>query len=343
MKWILTMLVLLPALAFGNNVKAYYDAVNAAEFCILEGKFPCASENYRKAFRNLDQPFARHLFNAALVEARLGTYQLIASLFTQLMERGVPYSSLRWRPEFAGYFSSSYGIAFEVSAGNIQVKTDPEYQETLRQLHETDQQFRGAAKNSPAIDDSIRSNARVVINTLLALIRDKGFPTEQQVGVSPEFFQPRYFPLFFIHQASGHMQQFNLGGLLLENIDAGKLEATLGNDLINHMNGINTFGTGVMRILLVRVIDSTKSAAREENYVLLDSSDYGYFPLDARMTELANQDRPRRYLCDYETSLRKSLYELKHRDFILGNMFSGANLIYTIREGFIEDSAKLRH
>jgi hypothetical protein len=307
------ILFLLPGLlvAQSQQLKTYYQHIHKAENFILDKQYDSSHIYFEAAFSLRNEPFARHVYNAAIVTMYLNDYAKTEKYLRFLIERGASVTRLSKKEALQPFFVSQTGKKFLSTATHIKPVYNYAYRAALAELLRRDQQYRvlpGAyTKHRQAILKIDSQN----IQQFLGMVKRYGFPTESKIGIdTTESFAPAYFPILMIHQGGGFMQQYNFSPLLKDAIFDGEIDNELGNYLTNLANSFYAYH--VTRVQLVRVKDKNRSASDPSNYDLLDSTNWGFFPLTP--------------------AEQQNLYSLQDNTFQFGSIASNASMIITSRE-----------
>lgn len=326
MKFIFTFIfaaLFLFAEAQKKSLSHYYFLINSAERFIIEGKLDSASICFKKGFQKINHPFSRHIYNAAVVESKLGNNKNVSHYLKRIVELGASFYKIWNQDIFLSFFSSNEGKAFIKNYKNFKPVFSQEYRKKIELMLEDDQSFRVKKGSYNIYGDTILKIDKKNIEKFLSLTKLYGFPSEYKIGLdTSNFSNPLYIPIV-IHQSSGSMQQYDFTNILKKNVLEGNIENKAGDFMINRSTGNNFYQ--IVKAQYVKPIDSTISVANPHNIIILDSSDWGYFPLSKKEADVINSRRQELYLENYEESLLKALFSLKNKDYLLSS--SGANSI----------------
>jgi hypothetical protein len=302
------------SIAFAQeNLKSYYDNIYKADDFIVAGRLDSAELSLRAAFAHKPKPFARHLYIYAIVNSKLGNFQKVSSAFKSLLELGMPFDKIVEANLFSGYLQSAEGKKMAKSYKKIKPSYDHAYRERIKLMLVRDQLFRTKAGSYSTYGDTIKKIDRENIDELMMLIRTKGFPTEQRVGIDEKLNFAPLFALLIIHQSSGPMQQYDFSELIREQVKNGNIENREGYFLFNRVSG--GMSMSLVNVKYVKLIDTTGSRANPTNQVLIKTSDWGYFPLKSIDENRENLRRAEFFIEPYDKSIRKARFALKNPDF----------------------------
>lgn len=323
-----------------SQITKYYESISNAERCIIYNKLDSSFHYYEQSFKFKKLPFGKDLNNAALISLKLKKFKELNRNLVELVKLGVSVNVLRSNNLFNSYFIDyKEGKTALKKLELLKPQYDGYYRLQLQNILVKDQYYRKKRNLKNQYVDSIKKADAENISDLLNLIKSKGFPTEQRVGIDSNTFSIPYVDVIFLHQRSGENQQYNFGEMLLENVKNGNLDNRLGYDLYTSNNGLYAFD--YMRFLLIKVIDSSKPAARKSNHIVLDSSKWGFMPYKPEQIEKINQIRKLFFLDEYQIHMRKILFNEQYQEYKFGSINSGTSMLYTEKVGFETDKNKL--
>jgi hypothetical protein len=321
-----------------GQVTSYHSSVLNAERCLISNKLDSSLYYYNLSFNKLKNPFSRDLYNASVVAVKTGKNKLANKFLTRIIELGAEVNILSENKVLEKYFKND-GKIFYQNAHNIRPTYNTKFRTEIKQMFERDQYYRLKRNGNKAYIDSIKVADAQNIKSLLNFINKNGFPTESLIGIDSKAYEVAYISVILFHQGNGAEQQYNFSDIIIDNVKKGTLDNRLGNDLFNRNSGFYSFD--YMRFELVKVIDSTKPATRRNNYVLIDSSKWGFMPYSEKEIQKIDQSRKAFFLDDYKTHLQKILFNRDKQEYLLGSIYSGTSLIYTDKNAFDADKAKL--
>jgi hypothetical protein len=325
-----------------KSLEKYYSNIYLAEECILKGSPDSSLIYYSTAFTFKPYPFSRDIYNAAVVADKTNQNKIEYKYLKLLIARGVSCTELAKAKGFNNFFHQKGNERMIRQLQKQRPQFSKEYRKEIETLIERDQFFRIKPNGYKLFIDTILKIDAQNVNAFQNLIKKYGYPSEDKIGVDK--LKAIGYPLYsgiILHQASGPMQQFNLTGLIKENILNGNLENKIGFFFLSRINGEGL--SDILKFNLVKVIDSTKSASNPANIIIIDSTDYGYLQLSQEDIFQKNTRRLEFYLDDYESSLKKSLFSLKHPEYKLNVLGSTSNGNYTKREDYEIDKKLLNY
>lgn len=322
-----------------SPIQRYYKCINSAEKCLIEDKLDSTLYYYGKAAEYRPIMFAKDLHNAAVVAIQQGTPNLASQYLSSLIKLGAALEVLRENSFFNTYFGTEHGKKWIEESHRIKPTYNVAYREQLKAMELKDQYYRKKRGGSNQYADSIRLADTENVAELRELIKTKGFPTEETVGIDPKSYTIPFVTTIIIHQNNGPNQQYNFAPILYQQVVDGKLHNSLGYDLWAGNNG-GAYQLDFMRFVLIKVIDSTKPP-RRTNYIALDSTDYGFAPFGDEAVTKINSGRRLFYLDDYDLYTKKILFNRRFSQYLLTSIYSGTSIFYTDRAGFEKDRGKL--
>jgi len=318
----------------------YYSLIYAAEKFIIEERLDSASVYFKKGFQKKKHPFARHLYNAAVVDSKLRNYKNVTKYLKKLIKLGASFYQIQRNKSFLSFFSSKKGVEFIKNYRKIKPIYTQQYRNQIEKMVEDDQFFRVKKGSYSTYGDTILKIDKKNIENFLSLLKELGFPSEHKIGIDTNYFpNPLYLPII-IHQTMGSMQQYDFTSILKQNVLEGNIENKAGDFMINSSSGNNFYE--IVKAQYVKLIDTTILSINPNNIIVLDSSDWGYFPLSEKEATMINEKRKKLYLDTYEENIIKALFSLKSKEYRLSS--SGANSIleFTNHSDFIDMRQKIK-
>ncbi len=309
----LAIFVAATSIAFAqDNLQHYYRNIYKAEDFILLNRLDSSALFLRSAFAHKQAPFGRHIYLAAVVHAKLRNFKKVPTLLVSLLELGLPFEKFTEGTMFSTYIKSPEGKKLSRNLKNIIPTYDTVYRNRIKLMIDRDQHFRIKPGSYTRYGDTIKKIDRENIDTFLMLVKTKGFPTEQKVGINEHLtFSPLY-ALLVIHQ-SGPVQQYNFSDMIRKHVENGAIENKEGYFLFNRQSGGQFMS--LVRVQHVKPIDSTRSTTNPANHNVLKTSDWGYFRLSPLQSEKENRLRAEFFMEPYDKSIKKALFTLKNVDF----------------------------
>jgi hypothetical protein len=326
--------------AQNSEVKSYYENIYRSEACILNNQLDSSSFYFSKAFEAMRFPFARNVFNAAIVDAKLANYKNVFKYCTYLLQLGASYHKLSSDTSFGAFFVSPYGKKLRTSHKSIKPIYNNQYRSVIIKMVKDDQFYRQKPNGYRIYGDTIKAIDKRNIAALLQNIKKYGFPSEYNVGVDSGRLTMPLYTVIVIHQSSGALQQYDFSNILTRAVLDGDIENKAGAFMINRSSGSNWFE--VMKLQLIKVIDTTLNPSDPNNINILKETDWGYFPLNEKELRQADEQRANLYLDGWEANIRKVLFGLKQQQYLMFSAGANTRLNYTSAEGFEIDSGKMK-
>ena len=231
----LYILILIVSNSYGqlqDNVKLYYDKVNEAEQEVINENFKKAINFYNEAFVH-KTPFCKDLYNQSICFAIINKKRKCIKNIQKLIDYNYPLDSLLVNEKLNKIISKH-----EFKSNYIY---DINYRYALDSIFERDQFYRKLDRI--VYKDSIKHIDTLNVIRLLSLIKEKGFPTEQKIGVYSGF-DYNSFAIIVVHNFfNGKGQQFfNFQNIVLNAINNGDIDNRVGVELYNGCVGNDPYG-----------------------------------------------------------------------------------------------------
>ncbi len=296
-----------------DSLLSYYHQINKAELAIIDSNYTLAIEFYQGAFLFNPQPFKKDIYNKAVCAALIKDYNKAYSDFKHLADYSYEINLLTKRKELGDFFDSKYGKKLlKYNKKNIQLYNH-KLRETYDSLYRMDQFFRKKEGSYDVYGDTIEkidnSNADVVNQ----LISKYGFPSQELIGVYPNF-DYNAIRIIVIHNQAGNSfgQYFNFTEILYDAVYSGKLDSREALQLITGSTGDDYYGfmsTGLVR----HGLDTNGNPENMDDNL----SNWGFSKLKDEEEQEYNKRREEIGLCTLEDSRRKTFYYLKDKRFYL--------------------------
>ena len=343
MKYLLLILLISGKDTLAQNSKTgnYYKYIYKGEECILNSALDSSSYYFSLAFKYVEFPFARNIYNAAVVDAKLSKNEKVYNYLVYLLKLGASYHQLFSDTSFKKFFLSDYGKKLIAFSEQIKPTYNKYYRAQIEKLVKDDQYFRIKPNANSTYIDTIKAIDRQNIATFLSLNNKYGFPSEHEIGIDSNIFTLPLYALIILHQSNGRLQQHNFDELLTKNILDGKIENKIGAYLLNRLHGTTISAYEVIKFQFVKVKDTTMSASDPNNTTVIKETEWGYFPINEKEVNKVNIARSQIYLDGYYESIKKILFGLIHKEY---RMFSTGALTkqnYTSLTRFNSDKEKL--
>lgn len=171
------ILIFISNLVYSQN-QEYYRLINKAELCIIDGNYKEALKNYNLCFSSANEAKTVDIVNALKCSFLTEDSTTISYCLRQLLGRGLSYD------DFAkdSFFNRKLRIKKIKEMVSVIFSGDSDYREEIRILDVNDQRCRLKGRRKKDIE-KIQDVDRKNIETLLHLIKEKGFPSESRIGV----------------------------------------------------------------------------------------------------------------------------------------------------------------
>jgi hypothetical protein len=324
-----------------KQLVAYYQAIYKAENCIMQNRLDSSLHYYQQAFAAWPRPFGRDTYNAAVVASQQKVYIKTHHYLTRLLKLGAKLADIKNTKIFAPFLQSQLGRRFLQQAPSVKPIYDAVYRSQIEALLAADQAFRIKKGSYTLYGDTIKKIDRQNISAFLQLVNEKGFPTEEKVGItSLEGVAAPLYNIIIVHQGSGPLQQYSFASLIKENILTGSIENKAGAYLYNRSLGYNIFD--ILRVQYVKIKDSTASHSNPNNFTVLEESEWGYAPLTEKEAAQTNTRRAALLLDSYEAHLSKTLFAIKNPVYQLSANGAQSTFTVTKYEDFIAQKQVLK-
>jgi hypothetical protein len=97
-KLLVTLFLLKTSLLFSQKIdftQVYHPIINDAEMALIDSNYVEALDLYKGAFQNVEKPFAKDFYNAALCAFYADKQSTMFEYLEKLAEKGLPYDSLK--------------------------------------------------------------------------------------------------------------------------------------------------------------------------------------------------------------------------------------------------------
>lgn len=314
-----------------KELKRYYTVVSTAENYLLGGMYDSSLACYKEAFEIKKNPFARHVFIATLVAAKLRDYGMMQQTLTGLIALGMPLKKLQSVAGFNDFFLNSKEGGYLVkNAKKIKPLYHQSYRKAIFKLLQKDQFFRKKEQAYTKYADTIQKIDKLNVASFNLLIKKHGFPTEQKIGIDSSFsFEPIYSAII-LHQSNGKLQQYDFSELIRQNVINGNLENRSGYFLFSRTSGFQF--PDFLRVQQVKLIDSLKSKGNPDNHIVVNTSPWGVLPINKKDEERYNIMRDQFMLDKYSVMIKKSIFAVKNDNYIMMESSSSKSTLLTFDE-----------
>jgi hypothetical protein len=205
------------------DVQKYQVLVDAAELAICDEDYRTALDNYGLAFRQIERPFGKDIYNAALA-AHAADYRAERDEYLQQLING---------SDDLGYIKATFLANFmSVQEWDIlESKRERKYNADLRaemnEIRDRDQLFRPDYDN---YDDTINTLRIINLNRILEITEAQRFPSQIEIGYSENLrTQPHHIVLHHTAQRRSYDKTItDLEPILRKAVKKGRLDPELG-------------------------------------------------------------------------------------------------------------------
>jgi len=210
----------------------YYPFINRAELSIIDGNYQKALLSYDTAFVNVSKPFARDYVNALVCAIKTGDKKKGFRFCDSLIAKGVSekffleYGSLRplWEsPEWENFIKE-----YQSKSKKFSINKDTVLKNIILKLNERDQEFRSKPGSYRAYRDTINKIDSENVAIIRNIIRLKGFPNENMVGIvdPTTIFVPGYIVFHHYCQSLSIKKEgkYNFKDDFIKAVKEGKLD-----------------------------------------------------------------------------------------------------------------------
>ena len=153
----------------------YYTLIKKAELLICEGNFKQASESYTKAFNEIEKPFGKDLFNAALTSQLSNSLKERDDRLQSIIDNSNDLDNVK--SKFVGTYLTEK--EWQDLIEKQKIKYNPNLREEFKKIHDRDQSFRPMYDTH---DDTINTNRKINMERILSLTDSIGFPSHIELG-----------------------------------------------------------------------------------------------------------------------------------------------------------------
>lgn len=181
MKNILYLLIIVNTIGCSKpkeyNAEKYFEHINNAELAICDENYEKAVSEYELAFKKIEKPFGKDVFNSALSSQLIENYDKRDGYLQQIINNSTELDFVK------SVFLDEYMT--EQEWNKLVSKRKIEYNQTLRtefnEILARDQLFRPMYETH---DDTINSNRKFNLKRILELTNSNGFPSQVELGYS---------------------------------------------------------------------------------------------------------------------------------------------------------------
>jgi hypothetical protein len=215
------------------KISQYHKLINEAELFICSKNYQKAVQIYAQAFKQIDKPFGKDVFNAALSCAIIKDQSTLITYLKKIVNNLDDLSFVE------SVFVDKY---LSLASWNAILKQKSiAYNPTLRQefveILERDQQFRPMYETH---DDTINANRKINLKRILEITDKKGFPSHQELGYT-KYLKRQNHDIVLHHTAqrrSGDKTVMDLEPLLKEAVNKGRFDPERAIFYLNFQNDL---------------------------------------------------------------------------------------------------------
>jgi hypothetical protein len=197
MKNILYLLIIVNTIGCSKpkeyNAEKYFEHINNAELAICDENYEKAVSEYEFAFKKIEKPFGKDVFNSALSSQLIENYDKRDGYIQQIINNSTELDFVK------SVFLDKYMT--EQEWDKLVSKRKIEYNQTLRtefnEILARDQLFRPMYETH---DDTINSNRKFNLKRILELTNSNGFPSQVELGYS-NYLRRQPHDIVFHHTA----------------------------------------------------------------------------------------------------------------------------------------------
>lgn len=214
-----------------DYMKTYHPIIVQAESEILDSNYSAALSSYQKVFQLVPRSFAKDFHNAAICAIETQqldiAFQYLDSLITKgvkksFFETGIPFESLRKHAKWQKWIQT-----FDSKYQKWNQDKDIQLRKMLGGLEFNDQEFRSARGSYQVYRDTINQIDKVNVRFLREIIKNKGFPGENLIGINNPVLDEQPADIVFLHQfqkMSKGIGDFDFTEIMLEAVKNGRLD-----------------------------------------------------------------------------------------------------------------------
>lgn len=296
-----------------DSLKEYYSLTNKAELAIVDSNYTEAIEFYSRAFSFKANAFKKDIYNQALCAVLIKDYRNAYYNFKDLINYGYILDSLTNRKELIVFFHSKYGKKLIAHNKKNKALYNVPLRETYDSLYKADQSFRKKTGGYDVYGDTIQKIDISNADKVQKLIGQYGFPSQNLIGVYPDFSYRSIFTLIIHNNAGNRLGQYlNYTAILYNAVYSGKLDSRVGSQLISGSTGNDYYGFEVTG-LVKQGLDTTNNVMNKTSKL----TNWGFYKLSRHQEQEYDKRRAEIGLCPIEENRNKTIYNLKDNVFHL--------------------------
>lgn len=204
------------------DVEKYQNLVDVAELAICEGDHRAALDNYGLAFRQIERPFGKDVYNAALV-AHAADYRAERDEYLQQLINGsedLAFIKVNFLSNFMS--AQEWGIL----ESKREYEYDADFRAEISKIHDRDQLFRPDHQN---YDDTINAIREENLDRLLELVEEQQLPAQKELGYAQNLrTHPHHIVLLHTAQRRSYDKSItDLEPIIRKAVKQGRLDPEL--------------------------------------------------------------------------------------------------------------------
>ncbi|WP_062703252.1 hypothetical protein [Chryseobacterium indologenes] len=302
----------------------YYDIINKAENKIVSNNLDSALILYKKAFKTFDHPHAKDLYNSMQAALKIKDTDYALRQYRYLKCLDYPFEEQFLIQNFPDHKKSD----------DVRCTTtlNSSYKKTIDSLFTMDQYYRKlSGGNYAKYQKEITKNDSIVSVRLLKLIQQKGFPNEYDLGLQSagKDFSHQFY-LIIWHQSSNDKikpQQVNFSNELIKALNQGKITPDNTAFLLDLSNSTNNYSSRHFDIIEFIKNEGDPDRPHDKVTENLKKADCCYvhqwfYPKNRGeqgniLVNPINENRKKLGMSSLDDNLKKKVFTLRHKDFIL--------------------------
>lgn len=289
----------------------YYNLTNEAENKIIINDLVSANILYQEAFKEFKYPHAKDLQNSMKVALKVKDMEKAYDYYQSLKCLGKNFNN--------DFFIENFKNPEKYKIKSCENTIDLKYKKTLDSLCEIDQYYRKLSNgNYQAYKKELTKGDSIASTNLLKLIQKKGFPNEYNIGLGSAddmFYQKFYYIIW--HQLATNLyssQKVNFSNEIITTLNKGKIRPDIAGHLLDLNNGTNDYS--YFKIYQFISNDGKFDCC----YVGKDFLPENRTERSLKKIPEVNAKRKQLGLSTTEEEIRKNIFRLNNKDYILSNI-----------------------
>lgn len=213
------------------TVEEYFVTVNKAELEIVRDNLKTAADYYNAAFKLMEKPFGKDVYNAIIVNSEIGdksrALDLVGLLVNNMDDLTFIETNLKGK-----YFTAE---EWKIVVSDRQFNYDKSLRQTMDSIKEKDQLFRSLYNTHM---DTIEKIRKENLQRIFNLTTPKGLPSHYELGY-PDNLRDQDYLVVLHHTAQMRSQDkgiFKLDSLLYQRVNTGRLDPELAIQYLAYQN-----------------------------------------------------------------------------------------------------------